>query len=96
MNSYGEKKMCIGAKIQFCTDLVLCAKAAQDYLLELRLALSIKRKVLRYAAHKTTPMSLAEEHIARKDSRHSCYIISRSHLSTPTYLLPCPIMITTI
>ncbi len=33
MNSYGENEIRkVGAKIQFCDDLALCAKAAQDYL----------------------------------------------------------------
>jgi hypothetical protein len=55
MNSYEEnEKRKDGAKIQFCTVFALCAKMAQDYLRKLRLALSIKRKVLRCAASKTT------------------------------------------
>ena len=33
MNSYGENKTRkVGAKIKFCANFVLCAKAAQDYL----------------------------------------------------------------
>jgi hypothetical protein len=55
MNSYAEnEKHKDGAKIQFCTVFALCAKMAQDYLCKLRLAPSIKRKVLRCAATKTT------------------------------------------
>ncbi len=55
MNSYEEnKKRKDGAKIQFRTVFALCAKTAQDYLRKLRLALSIKRKVLRCAASKAT------------------------------------------
>jgi hypothetical protein len=57
MNSYEEnKKRKDGAKIQFCTVFVLCAKTAQDYLRKLRLAPSIKRKVLHCPATKTTPL----------------------------------------
>jgi hypothetical protein len=52
MNSYEEnEKRKDGAKIQFCT---VFAKTAQDYLCKLRLAPTIKRKVLRCAATKTT------------------------------------------
>jgi hypothetical protein len=55
MNSYEEnKKLKDGAKIQFCAIFALCAKRAQDYLRKLRLAPSIKRKVSRCAASKTT------------------------------------------
>jgi hypothetical protein len=55
MNSYEEnKKRKDGTKIQFCAVFALCGKAAQDYLRKLRLAPSIKRKVLRCAATKTT------------------------------------------
>ncbi len=55
MNSYKEnEKRKDGAKIQFCADFALCAKTAQDYLRKLRLAQSIKRKVLRCAATKAT------------------------------------------
>ncbi len=55
MNFYKENKKCKdGAKIQFCTVFALCAKTAQDYLRKLRLAPSIKHKVLRCAATKTT------------------------------------------
>ncbi len=55
MNSYEEnEKHKDGAKIQFCIVFALCAKTAQDYLHKLRLAPSIKRKVLRCAATKTT------------------------------------------
>ena len=55
MNSYEEnEKRKDGAKIQFCAIFALCAKTAQDYLCKLRLAPSIKRKVLRCAASKTT------------------------------------------
>jgi hypothetical protein len=55
MNSYEENKKCKGgAKIQFCTIFALCAKMAQDYLRKLRLAPSIKCKVLRCAASKAT------------------------------------------
>jgi hypothetical protein len=55
MNSYKEnKKRKDGAKIQFCAVFALCAKTAQDYLRKLRLAPSIKRKVLRCAATKAT------------------------------------------
>jgi hypothetical protein len=56
MNSYEEnEKLYDGAKIQFCAVLALFAKTAQDYYLrKLRLAPSIKRKVLRCAANQTT------------------------------------------
>ncbi len=55
MNSYKEnKKHKDGAKIQFCAVFALGAKTAQDYLCKLRLVPSIKRKVLRCAATKTT------------------------------------------
>jgi hypothetical protein len=56
MNSYEEnKKHKDGAKIQFCAVFALCAKMAQDYHLhKLRLVPSIKCKVLRCAANKTT------------------------------------------
>jgi hypothetical protein len=55
MNSYKEnKKRKDGTKIQFCAIFALCAKTAQDYLCKLRLAPSIKRKVLHCAANKTT------------------------------------------
>jgi hypothetical protein len=55
MNSYEEnEKRKDGAKIQFCTIFALCVKMAQDYLHKIRLALSIKRKVLHCAATKTT------------------------------------------
>jgi hypothetical protein len=55
MNSYEENKKCKdGAKIQFCIIFALCAKMAQDYLHKLKLAPSIKRKVLCCAATKTT------------------------------------------
>ncbi len=55
MNSYKEnEKRKDGAKLQFCTVFVLCAKMAQDYLCKLRLAPSIKRKVLRFVATKAT------------------------------------------
>jgi hypothetical protein len=55
MNSYEENEKCKdGAKIQFCAVFALCAKMAQDYLRKLRLAPSIKHKVLRCAATETT------------------------------------------
>jgi hypothetical protein len=58
MNSYEENEKCKnGAKIQFCAIFVLCAKTAQDYLHKLRLASSIKHKVLRCTATKTTLLS---------------------------------------
>jgi hypothetical protein len=54
MNSYEEnEKGKDGAKIQFCA-VELCAKTGQDCLRKLRLAPSIKRKVLRCAATKAT------------------------------------------
>jgi hypothetical protein len=60
MNSYEENdKRKDGAKIQFCTVFALCAKTAQDYLRKLRLAPSIKCKVLCCAATKTTLLSIA-------------------------------------
>jgi hypothetical protein len=55
MNSYEEnEKRKDGAKIHFCAVFALCAKTAQDYLRKLRLAPSIKRKVLHCAATKAT------------------------------------------
>jgi hypothetical protein len=55
MNSYEEnKKRKDGAKIQFSAIFALCVKTAQDYLHKLRLPPSIKRKVLRCTATKTT------------------------------------------
>ncbi len=55
VNSYEENKKCKdGAKIQFCAVFALCAKTAQDYLRKLRLAPSIKCKVLRCAPTKAT------------------------------------------
>jgi hypothetical protein len=55
MNSYEvNKKRKDGAKIQVCAVFALCAKTAQDYLHKLRLAPTIKRKVLHCAATKTT------------------------------------------
>jgi hypothetical protein len=55
MNSYEEnEKRKDGAKIQFCAVFALCAKTVQDYLRKLRLVPSIKRKVLRCVANKTT------------------------------------------
>jgi hypothetical protein len=55
LNSYEEnEKRKDGAKIQFCAVFALCAKTAQNYLRKLRYAPSIKHKVLRCAATKTT------------------------------------------
>jgi hypothetical protein len=59
MNSYEEnKKRKDCAKIQFCAVFALCAKTAQDYLRKLKLAPSIKRKLLRCAASKATLMRI--------------------------------------
>ncbi len=55
MNSHEEnEKHKDGAKIQFCAIFALCAKTVQDYLRKLRLAPSVKHKVLRCPATKTT------------------------------------------
>jgi hypothetical protein len=60
MDSYKEnEKHKDGAKIQFCAIFALCPKMAQDYLRKLRLAPSIKRKVLRCAATTTNFNSIA-------------------------------------
>jgi hypothetical protein len=76
MNSYEEnEKRKDGAKIQFCTIFALCAKAAQDYLRKLRLAPSIKCKVLRCAATKTTLVTCL--HLLCK---HSSYTYMNSYL----------------
>jgi hypothetical protein len=66
MNSYKEnEKQKDGAKIQFCAVFALSAKLAQGYYLhKLRLAPSIKCKVLRCAANKTT---LFEERVLSGD-----------------------------
>jgi hypothetical protein len=74
MNSYKEnKKRKDGAKIHFCAFFALCAKMGQDYLCKLRLASSIKCKVLRCAATKTT---LINNKIAVSESlsshHHAC------------------------
>ncbi len=55
MNSYDKNEMRkVGTKVQSCVDYALCSKPAEDYLRKLRLALSIKRKVLHCAASKAT------------------------------------------
>ena len=46
---------------QFCANFAICAKAAQYYFLfKYMLSLSIKRKVLRYTARKTTLLPASE------------------------------------